>query len=96
MGRLKNGIPEVVEHFTSSAGNYQPIENYGVPSQEKNVLGSESRDSTILSFSISTEALSKYHKNLKENSSWSMIMAYSLEDDFQHHSIMRTSVQIKL
>ena len=96
MGRVRNGKAEVVEHFTSSPGNYQPISNYKVPNQVKDIKGSENGKNTELTFKIPIAAASKYHKHLTKGSTWSMIMAYSLEDDFQHHSIRRTSVSIKL
>jgi len=96
MGRVNNVASEVIEHYTLRPGNYQPITNFGIPSQVKNVKGHESETSTFLNFTIPINKISNYHKNLNENSSWNMIIAFSAEDDFQHHSMMRTNVPIIL
>jgi len=96
MGRVKNGKTEVVEHYTSQPGSYKPIVQYGVASQITIISGTETGNFTRLKFSIPVAAASKYHKELLTDSKWTLLMAFSLDDDFQHHSIMRTSVDIKL
>jgi hypothetical protein len=96
MGRVKNGKTEVVEHYTSNPGSYKPIVQYGVASQITNISGNESGNFTRLKFAIPVKVASKYHKELMPDTEWTLLMAYSLEDDFQHHSIMRTSIDIKL
>ena len=96
MGRVRNGKTEVVEHYTDKPGNYKSIDQYGVASQITIISGTETANFTRLKFSIPVEAASKYHKNLLSDTKWTLLMAYSLDDDFQHHSIMRTSVDIKL
>jgi len=96
MGRVKDGKPEIVEHYTSKPGSYKPIIQYGIASQIKFISGTEAGNFTKLKFSIPVAAASKYHKELLTDSKWTLLMAYSLDDDFQHHSIMRTSVDIKL
>ena len=96
MGHIVNGHTNIVEHFTSSPGNYQPISNYGVPSAVQNISGREAPKRTTLKFSLPIQATSQYQKDLTENMEYTMILAFSREDDFQHHSMMRTSVNIKL
>lgn len=96
MGRVKNGKTEVVEHYTFKAGTYKPIVQYGVASQITIISGTETTNFTRLKFSIPVEAASRYHKELFTDTKWTLLMAYSLDDDFQHHSIMRTSLNIKL
>lgn len=96
MGRVKNGKAEVVEHYTDKPGSYKPIIQYGVASQITNISGTELEKFTRLKFVIPIKAASSYHKELLSDSEWTFLMAYSIDDDFQHHSIMRTSVDIKL
>jgi len=96
MGRVFKGKAEVVEHFTQSPGNYAPITKYDVKSQVKQQSGAENEKLTVIQFSIPQKAISKYQKDLFPNSEYVMVMAYSQEDDFQHHSTMRTSVKVKL
>lgn len=96
MGRIRNGKAEVVEHYTDKPGSYKPIVDYGVTSQTLSISGDEKADITRLKFAIPTAKSSKYHKQLSPDTKWSLLMAYSVDDDFQHHSIMRTSTEIKL
>lgn len=96
MGNVEEGKPNVVEHYTLNPGNYKTISSLGETSQVKDVIGDENSMRTILKFSLPIEAESKYQKDLSEGSKYTMIIAYSQEDDFQHHSMMRTSVNVTL
>jgi DOMON domain len=96
MGRIQNGKSEVVEHFTDQPGSYRPIIDYGEANQTISVSGDEVGNMTRLKFSIPILKVSKYHKNLSPGTTWNLLLAYSISDDFQHHSIMRTSVEIIL
>jgi DnaJ-class molecular chaperone len=96
MGRIRNGKAEVAEHYTEKPGSYKRITDYGIPNQTIGVEGDEKGNITRLHFSIPIEKASKYHKQLLPTTKWTLLLAYSLDDDFQHHSIMRTSVEIKL
>lgn len=96
MGRVRHNKTEVLEHFTESPGNYHPLENYGIVNQVRNISGTEKDGRTTLKFSIPLTPASRYHKKLWTGKQWWLILAYSREDDFQHHSVMRTSESIKL
>lgn len=96
MGRVNKGKVEVVEHYVEQPGVYKPISSYGVINQTSAVEGLEEKNCTKIKFSLPIKTVSKYKKQLTENSNWNLLMAYSLHDDFQHHSIMRTSTNIKL
>jgi len=96
MGRIKGGRPEVVEHYVEKPGLYKPISEYGVLNRVISVWGEESKKGTILRFSLPTFKTSKYHKELRSKSKWCLLIAYSRDDDFQHHSAMRSSVNIIL
>lgn len=47
-------------------------------------------------FSIHHSVNDKFHHELNEGESFFVLLAYSNEDDFAHHSAMRTSIQLKL
>ena len=96
MGNIVSGKVNVVEHYTKSPGNYTPITKLGAKSQVENIEGIEKSNHTLIKFSLPIKALSKYQKDLSEGSKYTMIIAYSREDDFQHHSMMRTSANVKL
>lgn len=96
MGNIVKGKPNVVEHYTISPGNYKTLNSLGEAPQVKDIKGNENSLGTTLKFSLPLKAKNKYQKDLSEGSEYTMIIAYSQEDDFQHHSIMRTSVNVKL
>lgn len=96
MGRVQKGQAEIVEHYTSSPGNYRPIGDFDIPSQVSEISGMELKNYTKISGFVPINKASKYHKNLSPGSKWTLLIAYSLDDDFQHHSIMRTSIDIEL
>ncbi len=96
MGNVINNQPHLVEHYTKSPGNYSPLTNYGVMSRVVDLSGSETVNSTTLEFSLPIHSSDSYSRDLTKGKSYTMTMAFSREDDFQHHSMMRTSVQIKL
>ena len=96
MGHVVNGVAEVVEHFTISAGNYKPITELGSEARVAHVSGEDRGIHTKINFSIPKKSFSIHQKGLVEGKMYYMLMAFSREDDFQHHSIMRTSVQVTL
>lgn len=96
MGNIINGKVNVVEYFTKSPGNYSPITKLGTKSQVENIEGLEINSNTAIKFSLPVRAFSKYQKDLSEGKEYTMIIAYSREDDFQHHSMMRISEIVKL
>jgi hypothetical protein len=96
MGNVINDKPNVVEHYTVSAGNYKPIKAFAVPSQVQHIEGVENNNNTVLNFSVPVKAKSKYQKDLSPGLKYVLHIAYSREDDFQHHSMMRSTVNISL
>ena len=96
MGRVVDGIPSVVEHFTVSAGNYKSIKVLGEEPSVTVLSGLEANGLTKIKFALPIKANNRYQKELNAGKAYSLILAYSQSDDFQHHSMMRTAVQIKL
>lgn len=96
MARVKNNKAEVVEHYTLSPGNYKSLENLGEPCLVKNIRGLETDKMTEVEFSIPINAKTKYRYDLRAGKEYNLILAYSRDDDFKHHSMMRTSTIIKL
>jgi hypothetical protein len=96
MGNIINGKVNVIEHYTSSPGNYKPISFYGSKPQVDHINGSEKDGHSEIYFSLPTTSHNIYQKDLSEGQSYHFILAYSREDDFQHHSMMRTSLLHKL
>ncbi|MFK7926305.1 MAG: DOMON domain-containing protein [Bacteroidia bacterium] len=96
MGRVRDGRAELVEYRTIAAGNYQSITQLGGSIQIADVEGEESGDTTSIKFSLPLEAVDRYRKDLTQGNEYVLLLAFSREDDFQHHSMMRTSIEINL
>ena len=96
MGHIINGKANVVEYYTTSPGDYNPITTHGAQAKIQDIEGVEKGKSSTLKFSLPILATSKYQRNLTEGTAYIMLIAYSREDDFKHHSMMRTSVEVKL
>ncbi len=96
MGRVVNGEAELVEHYTLAPGNYKDIESLGDKVAVANVSGEESGNTSTIRFSLPVKTDGKYQKSLTTELKYTMLMAFSRDDDFQHHSMMRTSTSIKL
>jgi hypothetical protein len=96
MGRVVDGKAEVVEHYTLQAGDYRPIASLGGTTQVEDVDGVEKNGESTIYFSLPLAVAGKYQKQLVQGKRYHWILAYSREDDFQHHSIMRTAVEVQL
>ncbi len=92
-----NGSKVNIEDFyVVSAGNPKPVVSLGSKSQIINNSGFESERTTTVTFSLPIAAFDIYHKNLKKGNKIWLIGAYSMEDEFDHHSRMRKHVEITL
>ncbi len=96
MGNVIKDKANVVEHYTISPGNYKPLTDLNMTVQIKDIQGIEKDNTTKLKFSLPIESFSKYQRPLSKDTAYVLWLAYSQEDDFQHHSMMRTFVNITL
>lgn len=96
MGAVKNDQITMADDFIVSFGNPQSVEKLGGSNQISNQKGREKSGHTTICFSLPIEAADQFHFNLKKDKTIHLLMAYSTSDDFDHHSIMRTSVEITL
>lgn len=96
MGCVRDNKVELVEHYVISPGNYKPIRDLGILDRVRIIEGAEKDGVTTIRFTIHLNTNNSHQKDLSIGTALSLIMAYSMEDDFQHHSIMRTSTQIQL
>jgi hypothetical protein len=96
MGKVINDHVTIEEHYTISAGNYKSFSELNMNKSVENIEGSEVGKTTKLKFSLPLSSSNKYTKNLEKGLDYVLLIAFSQEDDFQHHSIMRTSQKIIL
>lgn len=65
--------------------------------EEKNIIDfSETKNRKYLRFKIPIRTRNKYSKDFQSGKVFHILLAYSLENDFSHHSIYRTSIKIVL
>jgi hypothetical protein len=96
MGAVAQENAQLEEFFVTSVGNPQPIHELGSKTVIDNYLGLEDSDGTSFQFTIDTQQQDDFHYDLSEGRKIWLICAYSMEDDFGHHSIMRRHVEVEL
>lgn len=96
MGAVANDKVRVDDRYILNPGNHKSIKELGGLEAVTHINGAESDDKTIIQFSLPAQAVDQYHINLEKGQSIHLLMAYSREDDFSHHSIMRTTTKIIL
>ena len=96
MGHVKEGTPRMEERYTEAPGRYPSLEQYEVSLRVEQLRGSESGQGTRLEFAVPSEPGSVYHRPLTKGTECWMVLAYSWEDDFGHHSAMRRHVKVRL
>jgi hypothetical protein len=96
MGNVKNNKPQVVEYYTLSPGKYKSISELGGKVEVNNINGNENNENTKLQFSLPIKSSCQYKRDLTKGKKYFLVIAYSRSDDFQHHSMMRTSLKIEL
>ncbi|TAI46894.1 DOMON domain-containing protein [Flagellimonas allohymeniacidonis] len=84
------------DFYVVSAGNPKPVATLGSKSQIEDITGEDKNGITTISFTLPIKAIDEYHKDLSAGKKLWLICAYSMEDDFDHHSRMRRHVQITL
>ncbi len=95
IGVTEDGV-QAEDFYVVSAGNPKPVKSLGSKSQIKNYHGWEKQGRTTITFSLPVESTDDYHLDLKKGDKIWLICAYSMEDDFGHHSRMRRHVEITL
>ncbi len=85
-----------MEYYVVSAGNPKPIKHMGSEEQLIGYATKEVNGKTQVSFSLPTSRFDDYHFDLKPKTPLWLICAYSMEDEFEHHSRMRKHINVIL
>lgn len=96
MGAVEEEFYRVDDRYIVKAGDHRPMSSVGVQDRILQRHGIEEGGKTTITFTIPLSSSDSYHLNLAEGAPYFLLMAYSLEDDFEHHSIMRTQIEINL
>jgi hypothetical protein len=96
MGAVEQDYVTIDDRFIIKPGDHKSIIELGGSEALVQRAGVEVNGKTSISFSIPLSVNDKFHHNLVEGKEYYVLMAFSQEDDFQHHSIMRTTIKLKL
>ena len=96
MGNVKANQTKVSDRYIVDFGDHRAIESLKGINHISKIKGNETAKGTTLQFSICRKAKDKYHFDLVKSNRFHLLLAYSQADDFDHHSIMRTSTKIEL
>ncbi len=96
MGAVEEGQLKIEDFYVVGFGNPQPVNQLGGAVAITEMSGDEQNGQTTIRYHIPKVALDKYHYNLETGKELWFICAYSRDDDFGHHSMMRQHVKVKL
>lgn len=96
MGAVADGRTIVDDRYILKPGEHKSIRELGGQYALSNAFGVENEGGTTVFFTLSLHSSDSWHHTLEEGKEYVLLMAYSQEDDFRHHSHMRTSVRITL
>lgn len=96
MGAVEKEKLRISDRFVQRFGEHFAVEELGGTNQLFSAEGEEAFGHTIIQFNIPKQSGDKLHYDLLPGHSIWFICAYSREDDFQHHSMMREHIQITL
>lgn len=96
MGHVADKQTQLSDRFILKPGIHKAMEDLGAHNKLRLLEGKEHTSLTRISFLMPLNSDDSFHKDLVPGSAYFLLLAYSREDDFGHHSIMRTSVKIIL
>jgi len=94
MWRIKDGKAEAKDLYVVGLGNPKSDQLLGGEYSISNLLGEETGQSTQISCTIDFSSKHYSDANLDFSKPLWLIAAYSVSDDFGHHSIMRKHVKV--
>ena len=96
MGAVENDFYRVDDRYIIGPGNHKNTLEIGGKEAVSSIHGNEQNGTTSIFFTVPINAIDKYHQDLTKGKTIYLLMAYSMVDDFEHHSIMRTTIKITL
>ena len=96
MGAVQHSILQIADKYVVDFGDPRMVTEIGGIDAIDQPFGYESHAQTTIRFRLPITASDRYHLNLQPGTTLYLIAAYSMDDDFAHHSRMRKHVQITL
>jgi len=96
MGASKNNKSIFEDQYVISTGVHKEFKLVGGKTAISNLICTENASGTTMKFNIPQKQLDKFHHPLASGKKIWLICAYSQQDDFDHHSIMRKHIEVTL
>ncbi len=96
MGASEHGFYKLEDQYIVGIGNHQSILKLGGNEAILYRNVQENNGQTILQVTIPLESTDSFHHNLQQGKSYYLLLAWSVSDDFGHHSRYRTFKKITL
>ncbi len=96
MGAVRGEAVELSDRYIRQPGQHEAIERLGGTPVLRLGEGEEDAAGTRIRFTLPLAAADRWHKNLVPGQQLFLLVAFSREDDFFHHSMMRTTLSITL
>lgn len=96
MGCVADGKALLSDRYIVTPGDHRSVGELGGTPAARLLSGSEDIASTRIEFLLSLHATDRWHHTLQAGQTYTLLLAFSREDDFAHHSMMRTSTTITL
>ncbi len=96
MFATKDGKSSYQELYVKAAGNPVPVKQLFEKDTQINYKVSESGKKTKVEFSIDLRTYPEFSTGIQKGSEVWLICAYSEDDDFEHHSMMRKHIKVTL
>ncbi len=96
MTAVQEGVVTSEDFYVVGFGNPQPVKKLGGTIAVSDLVGEEQNGRTTVRFSVPKKASDRYHYDLQAGDEIWFICAYSRADEFDHHSMMRQHVKVKL
>lgn len=96
MASVKGETLSISDKYVVGLGDPRDMEKLGAHSKASLISGQEDDAGTIVEFAIPAKSEDQYHFDLQKGKVIYLTMAFSVDDDFGHHSRMRTMVKVTL
>lgn len=96
MASVEQGKSKIEGQSILAPGEHPSMVSLGETQAVKLLSAVENDSGTQIEFSIPCDPVNSYHKTLRSGQKIYLLVAYSMEDDFAHHSIARTTFSIQL
>jgi len=96
MMKVDDDLVYAEDQYVTGFGKHPTMKTLGAKPQIFDLGGSEKNGETTVTFSIANKKLDQYHFDLSEGNEIFVWLAWSVSDDFDHHSRKRILRKIEL